>query len=120
MDQIYQCLFLYIGCDTNKGKFIGISNNTLLIRIKENQFKEYDAKLLGHEIFLYLQFLTDITDEQRKELIKKGLSIGRPNGYAFSNYAFLYLLSLNVDLFGLINAGVASDLKMLSKEDFIN
>lgn len=111
MDQIYQCLFLYIGCDTNKGKFIGIINNTLLIHTKEKQVEEYDLVLLGNKLFLYLRFLTDITNEQSKELIKKGLSIGRPSGYTFSNDGFLYLLSLRVDLFGLINAGVASDIK---------
>jgi hypothetical protein len=111
MDQIYQCLFLYIGCDTNQGKFIGIINNTLLIQTKEKQVEEYDQHLLGNQLLLHLQFLSDITHEQSKELIKKGLSIGRPFGYSFSNYGFLYLLSLHVDLFGLINAGLARRIK---------
>jgi hypothetical protein len=112
MDQIYQCLFLYIGCETNKGKFIGIIDNTLLIYTEYKQVEEYDRLLLGDKLFLYLRVLSDITNEQSKELIKKGLSIGRPFGYSFSNHGFLYLLSLHVDLFGLINAGVARDIKL--------
>ena len=120
MTSHYQYLSLYVGCDTNKGKFIGILNNTLLIHTKVKPFEEYDVQLLGHTIFLYLRKLSDFTDEQSKELIKKGFSIGRPNGYTFSNYGFLYLITLSVDLFGLINSGVAKDIKMLTKEDYID
>lgn len=116
----FQYLPLYVGCDTNKGKFIGIINNTLLIHTKEKLFEEYDAQLLGHTIFLYLRYLSDLTDEQSKELIKKGFSIGRPNGYTFSNYGFLYLITLSIDLFGLINSGIAKDIKILTKEDFVD
>jgi hypothetical protein len=49
--------------------------------------------------------LGDLTDEQSKQLIiiKEGLAIGRPHGYTFTSYGILYLLSLSVDLFGLIN-----------------
>jgi hypothetical protein len=120
MTSYYQCLSLYVGCDTNKGKFIGIINNNLLINTKATQFEEFDVQLLGHTLFLYLRYLADLTEEQSKELIKKGFSIGRPNGYAFSNYGFLYLINLSVDLFGLINSGIAKDIKMLTKEDFID
>ena len=74
---------------------------------KERRIKEYNREVLGTDIFLYLQHLNDLSEDQSKELIKLGLSIGRPNGYIFSNEAFLYLISLHVDLFGLINSGYA-------------
>lgn len=109
MSHLDQCLPLYIGCGTNKGKFTGMINNRLFIQ-KNGEMVEFDKHVLGKTLFLYLQKLSDITDEQSKELNKKGFNIGRPSGYTFSNEAFLYLLSLHVDLFGLISSGVAKDL----------
>ncbi len=79
--------------------------NTLFIQTEDKINKEYTIQNLGQTLFLYLRELNDLTDEQRKQLIKEGLVIGRPYGYTFSNHGFLYLLSLSVDLFGLIKAG---------------
>jgi hypothetical protein len=67
-------------------------------------------ELLGSSVFLYLRRLNELTVEQSKELTQKGLTLGRPNGYTFSNEAFLYLLSLSVDLFGLIGSGYAKNI----------
>ncbi len=120
MKSYYQSLFLYVGCDTNKGKFIGIINNTLLIYTNEKQVEEHDIALLGDTIFLHLRFLADLTAEESEELNTKGFSIGRPNGYSFSNYGFLYLLTLSVDLFGLITSGIAKDIKLLAGKNDVN
>lgn len=109
MSRLDDCIKLYIGCQTNKGKFSGIVNSTMLI--DNGELVEYDKQDLGKTLFLYLQRLSDITDEQSKQLNEKGFNIGRPSGYTFSNEAFLYLLSLHVDLFGLISSGIAKDIK---------
>jgi hypothetical protein len=111
MSRLQNCIPLYVGCETNKGTFIGIVKNSLFIQNGEHSITEYSKQSVGQTVFLHLKRLSDITDEQSQELNKKGFNIGRPSGYTFSNDAFLYLLSLHVDLFGLINAGMAKDLK---------
>lgn len=113
MNQVGKYLHLYIGCNTNKGIFLGIRKNILFIQSEDESTEEYDIEDLGSTLFLYLKQLSDLTGEQSKQLIKEGLVIGRPHGYTFTNYGFLYLLSLSVDLFGLINAGYARDMKLL-------
>jgi hypothetical protein len=57
--------------------------------------------------------LSDLTHDESVELINKGFNIGRPKGYSFSSEAFMFLLTLNVDLFGLIQHGIATDLKLI-------
>lgn len=87
---------------------MGIKHEYLLVQAEgEKEIAEYDTELLGNSIFLFLQRLTDLSEEQSKELIKRGIVIGRPNGYTFSNESFYYLITLNVDLFGLIDSGYA-------------
>jgi len=110
MSRLDKCLPLYIGCETNKGKLVGIVKDSLLIQNRDQTITEYNKRSLGHTIFLYLKKLSDITDEQSQELNKKGFNIGRPSGYTFSNEAFLYLLGLHVDLYGLISSGLAKDI----------
>ena len=112
MHQLIECLHLYVGCETNKGKLIGTRNDILIIE-SASKTEEYNINTVGNIIFLYLKQLSDLSDGQSKQLIDEGISIGRPTGYTFSNYAFLYLLSLRVDLFGLINAGFALDIKTI-------
>lgn len=108
MTRLEKYIHFYIGCDTNKGKLVGVKPSCLLIRVEgERSITEYDMQLLGDSIFLYLQKLNDLSEAQSKELIERGISIGRPNGYTFSNEGFFYLISLHVDLFGLINSGYA-------------
>jgi hypothetical protein len=113
MSRLDQCLPLYIGCETNKGKFVGVVKSSLFIQNEDRFISEYDKDVLGQTLFLHLQRLSDITDEESSELNKKGFNIGRPSGYTFSNDAFLFLLSLHVDLFGLISAGIAKDVKTI-------
>ena len=114
MSRLDQCLRLYIGCDTNKGKFTGMINDTLFIQNENRSPVEYNKQDIGQVLFLYLRKLSDIKEEQSVELIKLGFTIGRPSGYIFSNEAFLFLLGLQVDLFGLINSGFAKDINQLS------
>jgi hypothetical protein len=109
MSRLYKCIPLYIGCETNKGKLVGVVKDSLFIQNGEQSIREYKATSLGQTVFLQLKKLSDITDEQSQELNKKGFNIGRPSGYTFSNEAFLFLLSMHVDLFGLIGSGLAED-----------
>lgn len=103
-----KCIHFYVGCNTNKGKLVGVRRDCLLVQPEgESGITEYESWLPGDSVFLYLQQLKDLSEEQSKELVKRGIAIGRPNGYTFSNEGFFYLISLNVDLFGLINSGYA-------------
>ena len=109
--QLEKCLFLYLGCETNKGKFVGIRKDILLIETGEKLIEEYASDNIGTTLFFFLRKLNSLTSDESKQLIKEGFSIGRPHGYTFSNHGFLYLLSLNVDLFGLINSGHAKEIE---------
>jgi hypothetical protein len=114
MDFLNNCIHLYIGCETNKGRLIGMINDSLFIQSQQEQsIAEYSKQALGKTLFLYLRKIGDISGQQSKELIEKGFSIGRPSGYSFSNEAIVYLLGLSVDLFGLINSGMAKDINGL-------
>ncbi len=117
MRRLNKCLHLYIGCQTNIGQLVGVKKDCLFIQANDTQvISEYQTQLLGNNIFLYLQHLDNLTEEESKELIKKGIAIGRPNGYTFSNEGFLYLLSLNVDLFGIIISGYAKNINDVSSK----
>lgn len=119
MNQLRRCLPLYIGCNTNKGRLVGVISETLVVETEKKETEEYTIDEIGQNLFLYLRQLNDLTEEQSKQLIEEGLCIGRPHGYTFSNDGFLYLLSLSVDLFGLIKSGYAMDTKMLNQQDVI-
>ena len=116
MDTTLKCLSLYIGCSTNKGRFIGIKERTLIVQAEDNRIEEVDIGSVGDTLFFYLMQLNDLDDVQRKQLVRDGLAIGRPYGYTFSNRGFLYLLSLHVDLFGLIQSGFAKDVNTIDKQ----
>jgi len=116
MTRLEKCVHFYIGCDTNKGKLIGVKQRCLLIQAEGGNIAEYSIQALGSNLFLHLRQLNDLSEGQSNELINKGIVIGRPNGYTFSNEGFLYLVSLNVDLFGLINSGYAMHIKDDSPE----
>jgi len=114
MASLDKWIHLYVGCETNKGQLVGVVEDRLFIReSKGHSITEYHKQVLGGSTFLYLRKIGDITEHQSKELIDKGFSIGRPSGYSFSNEAILYLLSLSVDLFGMISSGLAKDISKL-------
>ena len=110
-----QQLGLYIGCQTSEGKLIGINQNSVYIESHEGLVKEHEISKLGVSFKLFLKKLNSLSAEESNLLIKKGFSIGRPNGYSFSPEAILYLSSLGVDLFGLIESGNAEEIRT-SKE----
>jgi hypothetical protein len=113
MTRLEKYINFYIGCDTNKGKLIGAKQKFLIVQ-GEAGITEYDIDDLGVNLFLHMQQLSDISEAQSKELINRGIAIGRPNGYTFSNEGFYYLITLNVDLFGLIKSGYAKNVKEAS------
>ncbi len=99
--ELYEYLHLYLGCDTNLGKLIGINEKSYFIRygneeIIERSFNEEPG------IKLLLRKISSLNEEESTILNSKGLNIGRPRGYSFSPDAILYLLALDVDLFNLI------------------
>ena len=112
MYQLNKYLHLYIGCQTNKGRLIGIKNNLLFIESTNGKIIEnFDIQTVGSDLFLFLKQLSDLTNEESNILIEEGFNIGRPKGYSFSPEAFLFLLASHVDLFGLIRSGYAKELK---------
>jgi hypothetical protein len=114
MDHL-SCIPFYVGCQTNKGQLIGVSNESLLIRTTHNDpaVEKYEMSKLGTVVVLHLKKLSDLTHEESVQLINNGFNIGRPRGYSFSPEAFLFLVKLHVDLFGLIQHGFAKDLKSI-------
>jgi hypothetical protein len=116
MDHL-RCIAFYIGCETNKGRLIGVSNASLLIQSKNDKgaIEHYEMQDVGTGVVLHLRKLSDLTGEESVQLINEGFNIGRPKGYSFSPGAFLYLVKLHVDLFGLIQHGFAKDLKSIDQ-----
>ncbi|MEP7251218.1 MAG: hypothetical protein ABI683_02525 [Ginsengibacter sp.] len=107
--KMYEYLHLYLGCDTNFGKLIGVHENSCFIQ-KDNG--EIFEKLFSDEqpVRLLLRKISDLNVEESETLNKKGLNIGRPRGYSFSPDAILYLLHLRIDLFNLIGEGMAIEI----------
>jgi hypothetical protein len=110
MDQIEKYLPFYMGCPTNLGKMVGVVNHKVFTETDDGNIVQHDSTASGFSMKLLLRRLKDISEAESSALIEKGFSIGRPKGYSFSPDAFLYLLSLRVDLFGLINAEWAEDI----------
>ena len=108
--KIEHYLPFYLGCRTNIGKVIGIVNHIVFTESADGGVVQHDTTQAGFSITLFLRRLRDISDAESLKLIEKGFSIGRPKGYSFSPDAFLYLLSLQVDLFNLINSELAIDI----------
>ena len=100
----------YLGCDSNKGKIVGINQHCLFIQSAEEKIIEYDLYNTDLIIQPFLRTLQSLTQDENSQLISKGMNIGRPKGYSFSPEAFLYLLTLHVDIFGLIQSGLAADI----------
>ena len=59
MSRLDQYIHLYIGCETNKGKFSGLVSNSLFIQ-HNGKMVEYDKEVLGKTLFLHLRKLRDI------------------------------------------------------------
>lgn len=109
MLRIEHYLPYYLGCNTDKGKLMGIVGNVLVIQSGDGTISEYNIEkdVLIRPI---LKRLNRISADQSSELLEMGFSIGRPHGYSFSPSAFLFLTGLHVDLFGLIESGLAIDM----------
>jgi hypothetical protein len=103
-------LGFYIGCKTNKGILTGTCKNSVFIQSEAEGSLVFEVESVGKNLFLCLRPLSDLTAEEVKMLIERGINIGRPKGYSFSPEAFIFLLSLYVDIFGLISLGYAKEL----------
>jgi hypothetical protein len=103
-------LHLYLGCDTNNGKFVGINGSTCIILSQNGEIKHQNLNDENHSIKPILRKFGDLSIHESTELNKRGISIGQRKGYSFTPEAILYLLTLRVDLFNLIAEGLAIDL----------
>jgi len=108
-EKVEPYLPFYIGCDTNKGKLIGIGKQVVETESEDNQIIVHDIEADDFSVRPRLIRLSSLSGAESQELIRLGFSIGRPKGYSFAPEAFLYLLSLHVDLFGLIDKGLAEE-----------
>jgi hypothetical protein len=102
---------LYIGCQTNKGKLVGLVEDKIYTQLPGKDIEQHEINGMGSSVKLLLKRINNLSAEESDQLIRKGFSIGRPNGYSFSPEAILYLTSLGVDLFGLIESGYAEELE---------
>ncbi len=102
----------YIGCQSSLGRLMGLRSPMVFTESEHGDQREHNFLADGFQIKLLLRRLNSLSDDQSRQLIAKGFSIGRPKGYSFSPEAFLYLLSLQVDLFGLIDSGLAIDISL--------
>ena len=102
-------LHLYLGCDTNNGKLVGINGSDCIILLQTGEIKHESLYDKSQPIKPILKKFSDLNITESAELNKRGISIGQRKGYSFTPDAILYLLSLRVDLFNLIGEGLAID-----------
>lgn len=108
--KIEDYLHLYLGCDTNNGKLVGINGNTCFILSQNGEINLEDLNNKNQSIKPILRKFSDMSNHESTELNKRGISIGQRKGYSFTPDAILYLLTLRIDLFNLIAEGLAIDL----------
>ena len=114
MLRIEHYLPYYLGCNTDKGKLMGIVGKIVILQSADGSISEHNIQkdVLIRPI---LKRLNSISADQSSELLEMGFSIGRPHGYSFSPSAFLFLTGLHVDLFGLIESGLAIDMDTIQQ-----
>ena len=100
-------LHLYLGCETTMGKLVIVNLHSCFTETNSGELVETKFTENPFPVKLIVKKLRELTDEESRELINRGISIGRPKGYSFSPDAFLFLLSCKVDLFGLMEYGLA-------------
>ncbi len=106
-------LHLYLGCNTTMGKLVGVKQNSCFTQLLTGEIIETGFTDKVFPVKPILRRMREMTEEESIELIKRGLSIGRPKGYSFSPDALSFLLSNQIDLFGLIDKGLA-----ISEDDY--
>jgi hypothetical protein len=107
--KIENYLHLYLGCDTNNGKLVGINGSTCFILSQNGEINQGDLNNKNHSIKPILRKFSDLNIHESTELNKRGVSIGQRKGFSFTPDAILYLLTLRIDLFNLIAEGLAID-----------
>jgi hypothetical protein len=107
--KIENYLHLYLGCDTNYGKLVGIKGSVCFILSQNGEINQEDLNNGNQSIKPILRKFNDMSIIESTELNKKGISIGQRKGYSFTPDAVLYLLSLRIDLFNLIANDLAID-----------
>jgi hypothetical protein len=108
--KIEDYLHLYLGCDTNHGKLVGINESTCFILSQSGEINLEDLKDQSQSIKPILRKFSDMNNNESTELNKRGISIGQRKGFSFTPDAVLYLLNLHIDIFNLIAVGLAIDL----------
>ena len=108
--KIEDYIHLYLGCDTNKGKLVGINGSTCLMLSQSGEINPIDLNDTNLPIKPILRKFSDLSIHESTELNKRGISIGQRKGYTFTPGAIVYLLTLRIDLFNLIAEGLAIDL----------
>lgn len=101
--KIADYIHLYLNCDTNWGKLVGIDNTTYTV-VKNGEMIKLDH---SQSLKPILRKLGSMTNDESAELNKRGISIGQRKGYSYTPLAILYLLSKHFDLFNLIEEGLA-------------
>lgn len=108
--KIEDYLHLYLGCDTNSGKLIGIHGNTCFLLSKNGETTQAELTNKSQLVKPILRKFSDMSNSESTELNSRGISIGQRKGFSFTPDAVLYLLNLRIDIFNLIAEGLAIDL----------
>ena len=107
--KIEDYLHLYLGCDTSRGKLVGINGSTCFIRSPNGEISLADLNDKSKCIKPILRKFGDMSINESTELNKRGISIGQRKGFSFTPDAVIYLLNLRIDIFNLISEGLAID-----------
>lgn len=98
-------LHLYLGCDTDKGKLIGIELNKAVCMMDDLSIVEGNI----YSLKLILRPLSDMTEEEASESRKifDSMVAADKLNCEIEAARTLFALSKGFDLFGLIDAGLA-------------
>ena len=107
--KIENYLHLYLGCDTNYGRLVGINGSTCFLLSQNGEINQEDLNNGNQSIKPILRKFSDLSIIESTELNNRGISIGQRKGYSFTPDAVVYLLNLHIDLFNLIAHGLAID-----------
>jgi hypothetical protein len=113
--KIEDYLHLYLGCDTSRGKLVGINGSNCFILSQNGEIKLADLNDESESVKPILRRFSDMSNNESTELNKRGISIGQRKGFSFTPEAVLYLLKLRIDIFNLIAEGLATDLSQLKE-----
>ena len=82
--KIEDYLHLYLGCDTNLGKLVGINGSICFMLSPNGEINLADLSEQSKSIKPILRTFGDLNNNESTELNKRGISIGQRKGFSFT------------------------------------